>query len=145
MIELTVVRDLKRSSAVIFPRTFRTPTMSLPPRVIEPVYEEESEYERKVEFDIHRNSSNDGLGKEKQSRESLPAHGPKVRKEHLRDREGRKGQPPPSSVLVGYKYASQHPKSILKRTETYPSPLLPSTGKLLIRRANSSSSRVIIH
>lgn len=128
---------------MIFPRTFRTPTMSLPPRVIEPVYEDESEYERKVDFDIKRNSSKDGLGKEKQSRGSLAVPGPKVKKDHLRDREGRKGQPPPSSILHGYKYANQHPKSILKRTESYPSPPIPTTGQFLIRRTNDSPSRAI--
>jgi hypothetical protein len=107
--------------------------MSLPPKVIQPVYEDESEYERRVEFDMSRGTAKDGPLREKPFRGSLPAPGIKAKKENVRDREGRKGQPPPSSVLHGYKYASQHPKSILKRTESYPSPPYPTAGTLFCR------------
>jgi hypothetical protein len=38
----------------------------------------------------------------------------------------RKEQPPPSGVLIGYKYPVAQPKSILKKTESYP-PAHPQT------------------
>jgi hypothetical protein len=49
-----------------------------------------------------------------------------MRKEGLR--EIRKGLPPPTSVLHGYKYPIQHPKSILKRPDIRPSQQVLSEG-----------------
>jgi hypothetical protein len=166
---INIVRDMKRSSAILVPRTFRTP---LSPRPQSPVYEE-PEYERRVEFDMRRHTVKEGYGKDVSYRVGSPP-GPWTRKENVREkerkeggkekerkepskerdvrrdtvkdrevkkegmrevkkegirdvrkesvREVRKGQPPPTAVLHGYKYPIQQPKSILKRTESHPSP-----------------------
>jgi hypothetical protein len=78
-----LVRDLKRSSAVIVPRTFRTPTSPSPARISGPVYEK-PEHERRVEFDMGWNPGCDGNGKEgRQTGGSLPA--PWMRKNGVRE------------------------------------------------------------
>lgn len=54
------VRDAKRSSAILVPRTFRTPytDVSIPTRVASRIYEE-VEFERRVEFDFSWNAGRD--------------------------------------------------------------------------------------
>lgn len=74
------VRDAKRSSAILVPRTFRTPytDVSIPTRVASRIYEE-VEFERRVEFDFSWNAARDDgyqIG-------SPP--GPWIRRENLRE------------------------------------------------------------
>jgi hypothetical protein len=135
--------DEKRNSAVMLPRGFSTP-MSLGTRTYPPRQErrqdarqggrydddEGGEYERKVEFDMRRNSQIEEAKRAMSSTEGGTKDG----------REMRRGQSP-ASVLHGYKYPTshptqyamqptdnnptRHPKSILKRTESFP-PQQPS-------------------
>jgi hypothetical protein len=134
--------------------------MSMPPRLIQPVYEEGMEYERRVEFDM---SGREGY------RSSSPPERPRMRmkdsnkdKERTREKDRkensmekdlrretfkeRRGGLPPPSVLVGYKYpttsSSQQPKSILKQrtAEGYPSPPFAQPGiPFLYKRVDDSS------
>ena len=55
-----------------------------------------------------------------QVKENEPKKGP--------NRTLRKEQPPPSGVLIGYKYPVAQPKSILKKTESYPPAHPQATG-----------------
>jgi hypothetical protein len=162
-----VVRDMKRSSAILVPRTFRTPyAMSMPPpRSIQPVYEDVSamDYERRVEFDIRerdyrssspperprlrRETNKDSKDKERKENPPTTTKDRELRRETFKERV-RGGQPPPSSVLVGYKYPSgvgsssqlqqqqQLPKSILKQQriagEGYPSPPFAQPGIIIL-------------
>src|SRR5271169_4292857 len=66
---------MKRSSAVIVPRTFRVPGSGVVggPRVYAPVYED-VEYERpRVEFDMSRNTGREMMGGKEQHRNTIPA------------------------------------------------------------------------
>jgi len=163
-----VGRDVKRSSAVIVPRTFRVPGGGVPvvPRIYAPV-NEDVEYERRVEFDMTRNTGRE-MGKE--HRNTVPAswgrkdQDKKERKEMKerekeermgKEKEGRrgttimgrevgKGQAPPMGVLHGYKYPAGQPKSILKRTETASPPPVQASGTDTISdETNCSSNRNI--
>ena len=153
-----VVRDGgKRSSAVIVPRTFRVPWDGVPaPKVYSPVYEEGEGYERRVEFDMSRNTGREmgkeyyrnttpaswggGAGrKDRWDRKERKEAKEREKEERLKEKNGgggggdgarkdsggrevRKGQPPPMSVLHGYKYPVGQPKSILKRMDNNMSP-----------------------
>jgi hypothetical protein len=75
---------MKRSSAILVPRTFRTPyEVPVPTRVTTPIHEE-VEFERKVEFDMSRN-----VGIDARYRSGSPP-GPWIRKENLRERKDKK-------------------------------------------------------
>ena len=150
------MRDMKRNSAVLVPKTFRTPhALSMPPRLIQPIYEDGIEYERRVEFNIreweHRSSS--PPERPRATRRENKESRDKERKDNLKERDTRRetfkdrmrgGLPPPSGVMVGYKYPSgsgssqQLPKSILKQqrpmTEAYPSPPFAQPGGALALR-----------
>ena len=159
LITIDLVRDLRRSSGIIVPRTFRTPHVSMSPRVQSPLQEEEGECERRVEFDVSGNAwreepvrkvthratsppggpgglwSRRGIAREKDGRDTSRdkarkddgKEGDRKEKERWdKDAQGRKeplkeirkGLPPPTAVLHGYKHPVRQPKSILKRTET---------------------------
>jgi hypothetical protein len=146
---------VKRSSAVIVPRTFRVPGGGVPsPRVYAPVYED-VENERRVEFDMSRNTGREMMGKEhrntapagdgwgwrrekkerkeRERKEDKEERNEKKEKEGRREtismgREVRKGQAPPMAVLHGYKYPVGQPKSILKRTENASPPPAQVSG-----------------
>jgi hypothetical protein len=132
---VTVVRDLKRSSVVIVPKTFRTPFTMPSVRGYSSTLCEEAEHGKRVGFDTSQNASREAGGKEA-GRRTMSTPGFRIRNENLRDREKkeRKGgkeaekevkrewkeggkEQPPTSPPHGYKYPTQQPKSILKRTE----------------------------
>src|SRR5437762_10081733 len=74
---------MKRSSAILVPRTFRTPYnegFQVPMRVSSPIYEE-VEFERRVEFHMSRNTERDV------SYHSGSPPGPWIRNEIFRERE----------------------------------------------------------
>lgn len=122
------MRNLKRSSAVIVPKTFMTPFTMSSMRVQSSVLYEEAECERRVEFDMGQNTDkesgsrirNDNLRdrKKKEGCEKERREGKEKERETRREskREGGKVRPP-AYILHGHKYPIQQPKSILKNTE----------------------------
>jgi hypothetical protein len=108
----TDVADLKRSSVVLIPRTFRTPTFLPVQRTTSPV-REETEYDRRVESEIMIRNKRDGVGYRVGHPQPI-----KSAKENVKEREIRR-EKPSSTMLYGYKSYPMPVRPIPRRADGY--------------------------